>query len=408
MRTEKWALQMFDIVFLIVALGGALFAFAGVQTPGKTAQPEAEQGAAPDPKTDAAASDTRKHRLSYALGANLGISIRKQSVEVDPSLVIQGLQDVLSGRELGLTEHEINVYLTALQNELKAKQITSAAERIVAAKELAEKNKKDGELFLAENKAKEGVVTLKSGLQYKILKASDGERPAINDTAVTHYRGTLIDGTEFDSSYKRNKPVDLALKRVVKGFSEGLQLMPLGSRWQLFIPSNLAYGASGAPGGIIGPNAALVFEVELLAIKRPVADPSAAAKTDKGVVPAVELEEMHLSFKLDSRLTKGLYMGDRWVSPAVYTGVGDGNSLIVDVRANGFDSKKTQIEISPTWIPSDPGMLTVSPSQGSEVKIIVKRAGETSLQVTAPGVSRVLIIKAAYQNGILQAEIAQR
>jgi FKBP-type peptidyl-prolyl cis-trans isomerase FklB len=131
---------------------------------------------------------------------------------------------------------------------------------------LAEKNMKEGETFLAENKTREGVVALESGLQYKILKSGDGEKPAAGDTVVCNYRGTLINGTEFDSSYKRGKPATFAVNRVIKGWTEALQLMPVGSKWQLFIPPNLAYGARGA-GNLIGPNATLIFEVELIAIE---------------------------------------------------------------------------------------------------------------------------------------------
>lgn len=209
---------------------------------------------------------TRKERISYVLGANLGIGIRKQSLEVDPDLVVQGLKDALGDSEMLLTEHEVLVIMTGLQNELRQKQVTLAAEKIVATKELGEENKKQSETFLADNKAKEGVVTLESGLQYKVLKAGDGKKPTADDTVVCHYRGTLLNGTEFDSSYQRDQPATFPLNRVIKGWNQALQLMPVGSKWQLFVPPALAYGERGANGGI-GPNATLIFEVELLSIQ---------------------------------------------------------------------------------------------------------------------------------------------
>jgi len=146
-----------------------------------------------------------------------------------------------------------------LQTEMRAKQAQ-------ATKELAEKNKQAGEAFLAENKKKDGVVTLPSGLQYKILKAGDGPKPSAEDTVVCQYRGTLIDGKEFDSSYKHNQPATFPVNRVIKGWTEALQLMPTGSKWQLFIPPDLGYGDRGA-GADIPPDATLIFEVELVSIK---------------------------------------------------------------------------------------------------------------------------------------------
>ena len=194
---------------------------------------------------------TAKDKLSYALGMDLGNSLRKQSIEVDPAVFTQGLKDALSGGKTLLTETEARTAITSLQTAMRDKLIA--------------KNKQEGEAFLAQNKAKEGVVTLPSGLQYKILNAGTGKKPSIDDTVLCQYRGTLIDGTEFDSSYKRGQPAALPVKGVVKGFSEALQLMPVGSKWQLFIPSGLGYGERGF--GPIGPDAALIFEVELVSIK---------------------------------------------------------------------------------------------------------------------------------------------
>jgi FKBP-type peptidyl-prolyl cis-trans isomerase len=183
------------------------------------------------------------------------------------ALVSRGIKEGLSGAGMLFSEHEITVILSALENELQKKKMTAEAERIVAANALAAKNKKAGEAFLAENKKKEGVVTLDSGLQYKILKAGDGKTPSVDDTVACHYRAAFIDGTELDSSYKKNKPVDVPLKGAIKGWSEALQLMPVGSEWQLFIPPSLAYGEAGAPRSRIGPNSTLIFDVELVSIK---------------------------------------------------------------------------------------------------------------------------------------------
>jgi len=201
----------------------------------------------------------QKEKASYALGVDLGNKLKAQSMELDADLVSRGLKDALAGKKTILNEEEIKLALSALQIELRTKAVE-------AAKKLGEKNKQEGEAFLAENKTKEGVVTLASGLQYKILKAGDGKKPTADDTVGCHYRGTLIDGKEFDSSYKRNQPATFPLKRAIKGWSEALQLMPVGSKWQLFIPPELAYGEKGATSGI-GPNATLIFEVELLSIK---------------------------------------------------------------------------------------------------------------------------------------------
>ncbi len=200
---------------------------------------------------DAALLKTKKDRTSYAMGADLGKQLRAQNVEIDPALVERGLRDALSGGKTLLSEAEVQQTLEAFQEELRTN--------------LNAKNKKEGEDYLAKNKSSEGVVTLASGLQYKILKAGDGPKPTLEDTVVCHYRGTFINGTEFDSSYRRNQPASFPVKGVIKGWTEALQLMPVGSRWQLAIPSNLAYGERGV--GPIGPDTTLLFEVELLAIQ---------------------------------------------------------------------------------------------------------------------------------------------
>ncbi|MCL5966787.1 MAG: FKBP-type peptidyl-prolyl cis-trans isomerase [Deltaproteobacteria bacterium] len=202
----------------------------------------------------------QKAKRSYAIGMDIGNSLKRQSVEVDPDLIAKGVRDVVSGGKTLLTDQEARDTLMALQKDLMAK----AEERMKA---LAEKNKKDGEVFLAENKKKEGVVTLPSGLQYKVVKEGAGPVPTDNDVVETNYRGTLIDGTEFDSSYKRGQTATFPVKGVIPGWTAALKRMKVGSKWQLFIPPGLAYGARGA-GRDIGPNATLIFDVELLGIKK--------------------------------------------------------------------------------------------------------------------------------------------
>jgi FKBP-type peptidyl-prolyl cis-trans isomerase FklB len=203
---------------------------------------------------------TQKDKASYAIGLNIGKSMHKDSVEVDTSILLRGLKDGLAGSKPLLTDDEARAAMVTLQTDLRKKQ----EEKMLVQ---GEANKKDGEAFLAENKTKDGVVTLPSGLQYKILKEGTGPKPTATDTVVCNYKGTLLDNTEFDSSYKRGQPATFLVGGVIKGWTEALQLMPVGSKWQLFIPSELAYGARGGPGGGIGPNATLVFEVELMSVQ---------------------------------------------------------------------------------------------------------------------------------------------
>ena len=186
--------------------------------------------------------------------------MHKDSVDIDSSILVRGLRDGLAGGKTLMTDDEVRAALTALQTDLRAK-------REAKLQELAATNKKEGEAFLAENKTKEGVVTLPSGLQYKILSEGTGPKPTAADSVVCSYKGTLIDNSEFDSSYKRGQPATFPVTGIIKGWSEALQLMPVGSKWQLFIPPDLAYGERGGPGGGIGPNATLIFEVELMSIQ---------------------------------------------------------------------------------------------------------------------------------------------
>jgi len=189
-------------------------------------------------KTDTAAAPalkTDKEKVSYAIGADLGNKLKASSIDVDPTILTRALKDTLTGAKPVMSDDEIRATLTELTKGLQAKQAA-------AAKEKSEANKKDGEAFLASNKTKEGVVVLPSGLQYKILKAGDGPRPTVADTVVCNYKGTLLDGKEFDSSYKRGQPATFPVGGVIKGWTEALQLMPVGSKWQLFMPADLAYG----------------------------------------------------------------------------------------------------------------------------------------------------------------------
>ena len=200
-------------------------------------------GAAAAKTTTPAPLKTREDKFSYALGMNqgagLGAMLKKQSVDVDSKLLIQGFKDGLTGAKTQLTEQEAQAVLQEVGAEVRKSQQEKA-------QKAGEANKTEGAAFLAANKGKEGVVALPSGLQYKILTAGTGPKPAATDSVVCNYRGTLINGTEFDSSYKRGQPATFPVNGVIKGWTEALELMPVGSKWQLFIPSNLAYGERGA------------------------------------------------------------------------------------------------------------------------------------------------------------------
>jgi FKBP-type peptidyl-prolyl cis-trans isomerase FklB len=237
----------------------------------KTGKTPAAAAKAPAAKNQGAVSlDSPKAKASYAIGLNIGKGMSKSSVDVDPDILMQGLKDGLSGGKALMTDEEIKAEL----NQLQA-QVRQAAEE--KARQLGEENKKEGESFLAANKEKEGVVTLPDGLEYKILTAGTGPKPTASDTVICNYRGTLINGTEFDSSYKRGQPATFPVGQVIRGWTEALQLMPVGSKWQIFIPGEMAYGPRGA-GPDIGPNATLIFEVELLSIQpKPAAAPPAPA-----------------------------------------------------------------------------------------------------------------------------------
>ncbi len=230
----------------------------------KTGQTAAKTGqgttAAKRPATAAAPLTTQKQKASYAVGANIGRGLRRDGVDVDPAALAKGIRDALAGGKLQLTDEEMKAALTILTADVKKKQ---AAEEAA----IGEANKKEGETFLAANKSKEGVVALPDGLQYKILTPGNGPKPTATDTVVANYKGTLINGTEFDSSYKRGQPVTFPVGQVIKGWTEVLQLMPVGSKYEVYIPSDLAYGPQGPGRGPIGPNETLIFEIELVSIQ---------------------------------------------------------------------------------------------------------------------------------------------
>ena len=194
-----------------------------------------------------------KEKASYALGMNIGKQLRQNGAEIDTEIYVKAMKEAMSGGKLLMTDEQVRETLMAFQTELRTKTL--------------DKNKKDGEVFLVENKKKEGIVTTASGLQYKIETKGTGKIPTTNDSVVCHYRGTLVDGTEFDSSYKRSEPSSFGVTGVIKGWTEALLMMPVGSKWKLFIPSEMAYGERGRPG--IPPNSTLQFDIELVSIKDP-------------------------------------------------------------------------------------------------------------------------------------------
>ena len=269
-------------VFQLLAAGMMLLGNARAQqtpaaTPAQPSQPAStsSQAAAPakpssttaTKKTTTAARPatglaltTQKQKASYALGMKIGSDLKRQGVaaSVDAAITARGLKDALAGSKLLLTDDQEKSALMQLQTDVRTAQEAKA-------KETSGPARKAGEAFLAENKSKEGVVALPSGLQYKILTAGTGPKPTANDTVTCNYRGTLLNGKEFDSSYKRGQPASFPVSGVIKGWTEALQLMPVGSKWQLFIPADLAYGDRGA-GGDIGPGETLIFEVELISI----------------------------------------------------------------------------------------------------------------------------------------------
>jgi len=230
---------------------------------------------------------TQKDKASYAIGMNIGKGLKenltKDAVDINSEILLRGMKDALAGNKPLLTDEETQATLTTLQNDVrKHQQELHEAE--------AAKNSKAGQDFLEANKAKPGVVTLPSGLQYKVISPGNGPKPTASDVVVCNYKGTLVDGTEFDSSYKRGKPATFPVGQVIKGWTEALQLMPVGSKWELVIPPSLGYGEKGA--GPIGPDQTLLFEVELMsiqpakpAIPNPQAQPQAQPQSEPQAQP---------------------------------------------------------------------------------------------------------------------------
>jgi FKBP-type peptidyl-prolyl cis-trans isomerase len=259
--------KSFTTAVQILAAGALLLGNGLAQETPAATTPKASSSATPAAKRPATTAKTAapltlktsRDKFSYALGMKMGANLHRQAVPVDPNILARGLKDGLAGSKTLLTDEEAQAAIVEVQNDLRKKQQEKMQVEGGA-------NKKEGESFLAANKGKEGVVALPSGLQYKILKEGTGPKPAATDSVVCNYRGTLINGTEFDSSYKRGQPATFPVTGVIKGWTEALQLMPVGSKWQLFIPSDLAYGERG-PAPEIGSNATLIFEVELLSIE---------------------------------------------------------------------------------------------------------------------------------------------
>ncbi len=241
-----------------LGFGLALVSAATAQDRTKTAVPPAgaPATAAPAPVSP----KDLKVKASYSLGFITGSDYKGKAIDLNASDFARGLADALEGRKPELTQAQIEETLEAFRQQLVARQ-----EQV--AKVAGEKSQKEGEAFLAANKTKPGVKTLPSGLQYKVIKEGTGKAPKATDSVSVHYRGTLVDGTQFDSSYDRGQPANFPVNRVIKGWTEALQLMKEGSKWQLFIPSELAYGANPRPGGPIPPHAVLLFDVELLKVE---------------------------------------------------------------------------------------------------------------------------------------------
>ncbi len=233
---------------------------------------------------DKPALKDQKEKVSYSIGMNIGNNLKRQSYDVDPDLIAKAIKDVLTGKETLLTEPQAQESIMAYQKEMRAKQEEKS-------RQLAEKNKKTGETFLAVNAKKPGVVTTPSGLQYKVITDGTGEIPKNGDTVTVNYKGTLIDGTEFDSSFKRGQPATFNVNGVIKGWTEALLLMKTGSKRELYIPANLAYG-DRAQGPKIEPGSALIFEVELVSTKSP-------APTTSDIIKVPSAEELKAGAKIE-------------------------------------------------------------------------------------------------------------
>lgn len=269
-------------IYNILSTSAAGVLFCGMAFAQQSSAPSAQQPSASKPATTTTTPkktttttpakpvtlETQKQKASYAIGMNIGRSMKKDGVDIDPEILAKGIKDAISDAKPLLTDDETKAVLTTLTNDVRKHQQEEFQATIM-------KNKKEGDAFLAENKTKPGVQTTASGLQYKVIQNGDGPKPTANDTVKVNYKGALLNGEEFDSSYKRGQPATFPVGQVIKGWTEALQLMPVGSKWELYIPSELAYGERGTPNGPIGPDETLVFEVELLSI-----EPKAAPKLE--------------------------------------------------------------------------------------------------------------------------------
>ncbi|PCI30611.1 MAG: hypothetical protein COB67_01280 [SAR324 cluster bacterium] len=213
---------------------------------------------------------SEKDRVSYTIGYSIGDNFNRQSIEVTLEALMSGVEDALQQNQPQMSPKEMQTTMENFGQKMRAKMATKAQEQKAksqaTAKVLSSKNIQEGSAFLSKNKQRKAVVTLPSGLQYEVLRQGAGKKPTVSDTVETHYRGTLINGTEFDSSYSRGKSVSFPVNGVIKGWTEALQLMNVGSKWKLFIPADLAYGNQGT-GQKIAPGSTLIFEIELLNIK---------------------------------------------------------------------------------------------------------------------------------------------
>jgi len=204
--------------------------------------------------------NNNKERISYIIGRDMAANFKKQGIDIEPEFLMQGLQEAMAGTQSNLSQEEVHQAMTELQQLMQSRQASSS-------NRLAEINQQEGEAFLAENKNRAEVITLASGLQYQVIREGTGATPTRNDKVTTHYHGTLIDGTVFDSSYERGQPATFPVNGVISGWTEALTQMKEGAKWRLFLPANLAYGSQGA-GDDIGPNATLIFDVELLSVNK--------------------------------------------------------------------------------------------------------------------------------------------
>lgn len=237
-------MKHFSIAAIVAIMAVVCIAFAADEAPTET----------PTAKEQAIKFDNFDQKISYCIGLSVGQSLKRDGLKIDTEFLAKGINDILKGNQLPLSEEEIAAAFEELQKNMAAQQAKAGDANLAA-----------GKSFLEANGKKEGIKTTASGLQYEVLQEGKGNTPTAADTVKTHYRGTLVDGTEFDSSYRRGEPATFPVSGVIRGWTEALQLMKEGSKYRLYIPSDLAYGPRGA-GDKIGPNAVLIFDIELLSI----------------------------------------------------------------------------------------------------------------------------------------------